>query len=150
VDSRQEESNVEPHRPYQHDYVLSQQDPMLKPALPGWAQVFRTTLLVLAGILSLILLLLLTMGTSTVGDLYQDSTVSFLQSLVYVALALPALGIPYVIASIVYGALWINTLRGRGYRSYPATSWLLVAGPLVVGLAILALAALIIVPARLL
>jgi len=118
--------------------------------LPGWAQVFRTTLLVLGGILSLLLLLLLTMGTSTVGDLYQDSTVSFLQSLVYVALALPALGIPYVIASIVYGALWLNSLRGRGYRSYPATSWLLVAGPLVVGLAILALAALIMVPARLL
>ena len=98
---------MEPHRPYQHAQTVSQQDPILKPALPGWA-------------------------------------------LVWVGLALPALGIPYMIASIVYGALWLNTLRGKGYRSYPATSWMLVAAPLVVGLAILALAALIMGPARLL
>ena len=141
---------MEPYRPHPNNGVLGQNGQWHKPPLPGWAQVFRTTLLVLAGIVLLFLLLLLTMGTLMVGDLYHDSTVAFLQSLVWVGLALPALGIPYVIASIVYGALWISTLRGRGYRSYPATSWLLVAGPLVVGLATLALAALIMAPASML
>lgn len=151
VKTRQEESTVEPHSPYQHDYVLSRQGSMQKPPLPGWARAFRTTLLVLAGILLLLLLLLLTMATSRVGgDLYHDSTVAFLQGIVWVGLALPALGLPYVIASIIYGALWMSTLRGRGYRGYPATSWMLVAGPAVVGLSILALVVLVMLPASML
>lgn len=146
----QEERNVEPYPPHQHQDPRACPDSSQRPALPAWAGTFRTVLLVLAAILLLLLLLLLMMGTSRAGDMYAGGTSAVLQATIWIGLALPALGVPYVVASIAYGALWTARLRGRGYRRYPATTWMLVAGPIVVGLSITALVALVMAPASLL
>ncbi|MDQ0662448.1 magnesium-transporting ATPase (P-type) [Arthrobacter ulcerisalmonis] len=121
---------------------------MKKTPLPAWARIFRTILLVLAGILLLLLLLLLliTMGTSRAGDMYDDNTMAVFQATIWLGLALTALTIPYLLASVTYGALWAAKLRGRGYRGYPATTWILVVGPLVVGLSVMAVVALVAAP----
>ncbi|MGP0224073.1 hypothetical protein [Paenarthrobacter sp. NCHU4564] len=65
------------------------------------------------------------------------------QDLAQAVMASKYLTLELHIASIVYGALWATKLRGGGYRRYTATSWILVAGPVVVALSAVALVALI-------
>jgi hypothetical protein len=141
---------VEPHRTNQHEDFSRQGDPMKKAPLPAWARIFRATLLVLSGVLLLLLLLLITLSTSRIGDMYDDNTMAVFQATIWLGLALTALTIPYLLASVTYGALWTVRLRGRGYRGYPATTWMLVAGPMVVGLSVMALVALVAAPASML
>ncbi|MEO3942015.1 hypothetical protein V3C41_13120 [Paenarthrobacter nicotinovorans] len=48
-----------------------------------------------------------------------------------------------MIAGATYAALWVTKLRGRQYRRYPGTTWILVAGPIVAAVPLLALIGLI-------
>lgn len=75
--------------------------------------------------------------------MYIEGGLGVLQIIFWLGLALLLLAIPYVIASIIYAALWATKLRGRGYRRYPGTAWLLVAGPILAAIPLVALVALI-------
>ncbi|MFF1831292.1 hypothetical protein [Paenarthrobacter sp. NPDC058040] len=75
--------------------------------------------------------------------MYSERGLGVLQAAIWLGLGTILLTFPYLIASIVYGSLWATKLRGRGYRRYTATSWILVAGPVVVALPVVALVALI-------
>ncbi|MFC9772542.1 MULTISPECIES: hypothetical protein [unclassified Pseudarthrobacter] len=48
-----------------------------------------------------------------------------------------------MLASIVYAALWASKLRGRGFRRYPGTAWILIAGPVLAALPMVFLTGLI-------
>ncbi|MDP9937259.1 hypothetical protein J2T11_003630 [Paenarthrobacter nicotinovorans] len=111
--------------------------------MPAWATTFRSVLLIGAALLVLLLLLLIGTATSGSADMYSQGGLGALEATIWLGLGTILLTFPYLIASIVYGALWATKLRGRGYRRYAATSWILVAGPVVVALPVVALVALI-------
>ncbi|WP_240341944.1 hypothetical protein [Arthrobacter sp. Alg241-R88] len=111
--------------------------------MPAWARVFRTVLLALAGLLVVMLLLLFVAGTSASADMYTQGGRDILQATIWLGLGTVVMTIPYLIASILYSTLWAVKLRGRGYRGYPATSWVLVAAPVIVALPILAVIGLV-------
>lgn len=75
--------------------------------------------------------------------MYSQGGRGVLQATIWLGLGTVLLAIPYLIASIIYAVLWVARLRGRGYRAYPGTSWILFAGPLVAGLPVLALIGLV-------
>ena len=102
--------------------------------LPAWARTFRTVLLFGAGLLVLLLLLLVGTSTSGSADMYTSGGRSTLQAMVWLGLGALLLTIPYVLASIVYAVLWASKLHGRGFRGYPGTSWILIAGPILAAL----------------
>ncbi|YCK83013.1 hypothetical protein M1D89_07215 [Arthrobacter sp. D3-18] len=130
---------MEPHNPYSPSYFPHQPGQLQPPPLPAWARTFRTILLILAGLLVLLLLLLFGAGTTGSADMYSEGGLGVLQATIWLGLGTVLLTIPYVTASIIYAALWAGTLRGRGYRRYPGTTWILIAGPIVAALPVLAL-----------
>jgi ferric-dicitrate binding protein FerR (iron transport regulator) len=67
---------VEPHHQYPHNPPAGQ---VQVPPLPAWARVFRTILLVLAGLLVVMLLLLFVAGTSASADMYTQGGRDILQ-----------------------------------------------------------------------
>jgi hypothetical protein len=134
---------VEPHHQYPNSHAHQPATQAQAPPLPAWARVFRTVLLALAGLLAVLLLLLFVAGTSASADMYTQGGRDILQSIIWLGLGTVVMTIPYLIASILYATLWAVKLRGRGYRGYPATTWVLVAGPVMVALPILALIGLI-------
>ncbi|GAT88449.1 hypothetical protein J2T10_002780 [Paenarthrobacter nicotinovorans] len=75
--------------------------------------------------------------------MYSEGGLGVLQATIWLGLGTILLTFPYLIASIVYAGLWATKLRGRGYRPYTATSWILVVGPVVVALPVVVLVALI-------
>lgn len=127
----EEESTVHPHNSHPSGYFPSQPGQVRAPRLPAWATTFRTVLLIGAGLLVLLLLFLI--GTATLGpaDMYSDGGLGVLQATIWLGFGTILLTFPYLIASIVYAGLWATKLRGRGYRPYTATSWILVVGPVV-------------------
>ncbi|AFR30215.1 hypothetical protein [Arthrobacter sp. Rue61a] len=133
---------MEPHSPYPPNYFPHQPGQVQVPPLPAWARTFRTILLILAGVLVVLLLLLIAVGTGSI-DMYTEDGLGALQAVIWLCLGMLLLAIPYVIASVIYAALWATKLRGRGYRRYPATTWILVAGPILAALPALALIGLI-------
>ncbi len=134
---------MEPHNPYSPHYFPSHPGQVQPPPLPAWARTFRTILLILAGLLVLLLLLLFGAAMSGSADMYSEGGRSVLQATIWLGLGTVLLTIPYVIASIIYAALWAGKLRGRGYRRHPGTTWILIAGPIVSALPILGLIGLI-------
>jgi hypothetical protein len=134
---------VEPHHQYPHNHAHQPAGQVQVPPLPSWARVFRTILLVLAGLLAVMLLLLFVAGTSGSADMYTPGGTDVLQATIWLGLGTVVMTVPYLIASIIYAILWAAKLRGRGYRGYPATTWALIAGPVVVALPIVALIGLI-------
>lgn len=141
--THQEESAVESDRQYPSSYAPDQERYVQAAPLPSWARAFRTILLILAALLVVLLLLLLIAGMSGSADMYSQGELGVLQSTIWLGLGTVLLTIPYLIASIIYAVLWVARLRGRGYRWYPGTTWILIAGPLVAGLPVLALIGLI-------
>jgi hypothetical protein len=69
---------------------------------------------------------------------------SALQAMVWLGLGALLLTVPYVLASIIYAVLWASKLRGRGFRRYPGTSWILIAGPTLAALPMVLLIGLIV------
>lgn len=134
---------MEPHHQYPNNYAHPPATQVQAPPLPTWARVFRTILLALAGLLVVMLLLLFVAGTSASADMYTQGGRDILQAIIWLGLGSVVMTIPYLIASILYATLWAVKLRGRGYRRYPATTWVLVAGPVMVALPVLALIGLI-------
>ncbi|SLK00114.1 hypothetical protein [Arthrobacter sp. P2b] len=133
---------MEPHHQYPHNPAQHPAAQVQVPPLPAWAKVFRTILLVVAGLLMVMLLLLFLAGTSASADMYTPGGTDVLQATIWLGLGTVVMTVPYLIASIIYAILWAAKLRGRGYRGYPAT-WALIAGPVVVALPIVALIGLI-------
>lgn len=75
--------------------------------------------------------------------MYSEGGLGVLQIIFWLGLGMILLAIPYVIASLIYAALWATKLRGRGYRRYPGTAWILVAGPVIAAIPLMASIALI-------
>lgn len=123
---------MEPPSTRQPAYALQPPPQPGRPPLPAWARVFRTVLLSLGGVVALLAVLFWSVSMTTQPSLYSDSGTAALQNIVWLGLALFLLAVPYVLASITYAVLWATSLRGRGYRSYAGTTWLLVLGPLAV------------------
>jgi hypothetical protein len=134
---------VEPDHQYPNNHAHQPATLAQAPPLPAWARVFRTVLLALAGLLVVMLLLLFVAGTSASADMYTQGGRDILQAIIWLGLGAVVMTIPYLIASILYAILWAAKLRGRGYRGYPGTSWVLGAGPVMIALPILALIGLI-------
>ncbi|PRB44992.1 hypothetical protein CQ020_01815 [Arthrobacter sp. MYb23] len=126
---------MQPQNPSPPNYVPPQPGPVEVPPLPAWARTFRSGLLIGAGLLVLLLLLLIVVATS--GS--SAGGVGILEAVLWLGFGLFWLAIPYVLASIIYAVLWATKLRGNGYRRYPGTSWILVGGPILAGLPLLAL-----------
>ncbi|MDR6987561.1 hypothetical protein J2Y66_002043 [Paenarthrobacter nitroguajacolicus] len=112
--------------------------------MPAWARTFRKVLLIGAGLLVLLLVLLVGTSTSGSADMYSAGGRSGLQAIVWLGLGVLLLTIPYVLASIIYAVMWASKLRGRGFRRYPGTTWILIAGPLLAALPLVALIGLIV------
>ena len=125
---------MEPQNPYPPHYFPPQPGQVQVQPLPAWARTFRTVLLFGAGLLVLLLLLLVGTSTSGSADMYTSGGRSALQAMVWLGLGALLLTIPYVLASIVYAVLWASKLHGRGFRGYPGTSWILIAGPILAAL----------------
>jgi hypothetical protein len=94
--------------------------------------VFRLVLVCLGGGIALLLVVLLSVSMTSQASLYTESGRADIQLAIWLGLLLILLAVPYVLASLVYAALWAATLRGRGYRSYPGSTLFLVLGPLAV------------------
>lgn len=134
---------MEPQNPYPPNYLPPQTVQVQAWPLPAWARTFRTILLIGAGFLVLLLLLLIGTSTSGSADMYTAGGRSALQAMVWLGLGALLLTIPYVLASIIYGVLWASKLQGRGFRRYPGTSWILIAGPILAALPMVLLIGLI-------
>jgi hypothetical protein len=116
------------------EYALQQ--PQALP-LPGWARAFRAILLGLGGLLA-VLTLILTVSATGSRSLTTEGGISTIQLAIYLSLIIFVLSGPYLVGSIVYGVTWAASLRGKGYRAYSGTTWILVAGPILVGVVVLA------------
>lgn len=125
---------MEPHSQYPPSYFPPQLEQTRVSPLPGWARTFRTVLLIGAGLLVLLVLLLIGTATSGSADMYSAGGRSVLQASIWLSLGTLLLTIPYVLASIIYAALWASKLRGRGFRRHPGTAWILIAGPILAAL----------------
>ncbi|MGR0159160.1 hypothetical protein [Paenarthrobacter nitroguajacolicus] len=134
---------MEPQIPYPANYVPPQPGQLQIQPLPAWARTFRTILLILPGVLALLLLLVIWAATSGSIDMYSEGGLGVLQIIFWLGLGMILLAIPYVIGSVIYAVLWATKLRGRGYRRYPGTAWILFAGPVVAAIPLMAFLVLI-------
>jgi hypothetical protein len=123
---------MEPYPTQQPANALQQTQPFQRPPLPAWARVFRLALICLGGGIALLLVVFLAGSMTSQASVYTESGRADIQLAIWLGLLLILLSVPYVLASLVYGVRWAVTLRGRGYRSYPGTTWLLVLGPIAV------------------
>ena len=99
--------------------------------LPQWAKTYRILLMVFhtMGLISIAIVLIayiIPLGSGMDGKAQMAWTLLFLW------LAFIFTSIPYIIANIVYGILWLTSLRGKGYRVNRASSFYVAIPPLLI------------------
>ncbi|MET4144261.1 hypothetical protein [Arthrobacter sp. UYCo732] len=99
--------------------------------LPQWAKGFRATLMVfhtlgMVGVIVYLLAVLIPTEPGMGGTAQKSWTLLFLWFSFIITV------IPYVVANIVYGILWLTSIRGKGYRATTFVTVFLTAAPLIV------------------
>jgi hypothetical protein len=103
--------------------------------LPPWARVFRITLMVfhgigILGVFLVIFVYIFPLGPGPSGKMYLTFP------LLFAWLGFIFLSIPYLIANVTYGILWLSKIRGRGYRTHTLGTVFLVTPPAFIGISV--------------
>lgn len=99
--------------------------------LPQWAKGFRTTLLVChaLGMVGVAVFLFALMVPTEPG---MGGTAQKAWALLFLWIWFMITAIPYAIANIVYGILWLSSLRGKSHRVNKFSTVFLLAPPLII------------------
>ncbi len=104
--------------------------------LPQWAKGYRITLLVChaLGMICVIVLILALVVPTEPG---MGGTAQKAWTLLFLWFWFMITVIPYAIGNIVYGILWLTSIRGKGYRVNKASTVFLIAPPAIIAAVVL-------------
>lgn len=99
--------------------------------LPQWAKTYRIALMVFhtTGLISIALLIIAYTVPFEPG---MGGKAQVAWTLLLLLISFIFTSIPYIIANIVYGILWLTSLRGKGYRVNRASSFYVAIPPLLI------------------
>lgn len=106
--------------------------------LPNWSKVYRICLLVFSGIMAMNASLFILFAFSPAEFTTSNPNKLIPWSLIFAMLFLMGAIIPYLLANLIYGILWITKLRGKGFTASKISSFFLVSVPLIALLSLLA------------
>jgi hypothetical protein len=105
--------------------------------LPSWAKGYRITLMIFDAVIFLNFLVFLVFAITPGSFTTSNPNKAIPWLFVFAMLFLIAAVIPYLLANIVYGILWLTKLRGKGYFVSTISSVLIIGMPALVTVVLL-------------